>query len=56
MKQRFIRNAYRVLLTRAREGMVIFVPQGSLTDPTRPSHLFDSTATYLATCGVKRID
>jgi hypothetical protein len=56
MKQRFIRNAYRVLLTRAREGMVIFVPQGSSTDTTRPSHLFDATATYLATCGVKPLD
>jgi len=56
MKQRFIRNAYRVLLTRAREGMVIFVPRGSATDPTRPGHLFDATATYLAACGVKWID
>lgn len=56
MKQRFIRNAYRVLLTRAREGMVIFVPRGSATDPTRPSQLFDSTAAYLVACGVKSID
>lgn len=55
MKQRFIRNAYRVLLTRAREGMVIFVPQGSDTDPTRPSYLFDATAAYLSACGVKWI-
>lgn len=53
MKQRFIRNAYRVLLTRAREGMVIFVPRGSTTDPTRPCHLFDATAAYLSDCGVK---
>jgi Uncharacterized conserved protein (DUF2075) len=56
MKQRFIRNAYRVLLTRAREGMVIYVPRGSANDPTRPSHLFDSTATYLAACGVEWVD
>lgn len=56
MKQRFIRNAYRVLLTRAREGMVIFVPQGSMTDATRPSPLFDSTAAYLLACGVQWIE
>lgn len=51
MKQRFIRNAYRVLLTRAREGMVIFVPRGDATDPTRPPILFDSTASFLIDCG-----
>lgn len=51
-KQRYVRNAYRVLMTRAREGMVIFVPKGSDTDPTRPSHLFDATASYLEACGV----
>ena len=56
IKQRFIRNAYRVLLTRAREGMVVFVPLGCETDPTRPSALFDSTANYLSQCGVKWID
>jgi hypothetical protein len=55
MKQRFIRNAYRVLLTRAREGMVIFVPQGSDIDPTRPSTMFDSTASFLIECGVTAI-
>jgi DUF2075 family protein len=32
--QNFLINKYRVLLTRAREGMVIFVPQGSNDDPT----------------------
>ena len=29
-------NAYRVLLTRARQGMVIFIPEGDPNDPTRP--------------------
>ncbi len=55
-KQRYIRNAYRVLLTRAREGMVIFVPKGCDSDPTLPRHLFNATAEYLACCGVNSID
>jgi len=55
-KQRYIRNAYRVLLTRAREGMVIFVPKGCESDSTRPPHLFNATADYLAGCGVQSID
>jgi len=33
--RRFILNKYRVFLTRAREGMVLFVPQGDLADNTR---------------------
>lgn len=55
-KQRYLRNAYRVLLTRAREGMVIFVPPGNDTDPTRPGHLFDATAHFLVGCGVELVD
>jgi hypothetical protein len=35
--RRYLRNAYRVLLTRARQGMVIFIPPGDRTDPTRRS-------------------
>jgi hypothetical protein len=55
IKQRYIRNTYRVLLTRAREGMVVFVPRGDEADPTRPATLFDSTADYLAACGLVTI-
>lgn len=33
--RRNLKNAYRVLLKRARQGMVIFVPPGSAEDPTR---------------------
>lgn len=55
-KQRYIRNAYRVLLTRAREGMVMFVPHGDPSDPTRPSELFEATANYLVECGVRLLD
>lgn len=51
-KQIFRRNAYRVLLTRARQGMIIFIPQGSAEDPSRSPYEFDQTARYLLTCGV----
>jgi hypothetical protein len=55
-KQEFIRNKYRVLLTRAREGMVIWVPPGDEHDPTRDPARLDSTAEYLRTCGAKLLD
>jgi hypothetical protein len=45
-------NAYRVLMTRARKGMVIFVPKGNPTDPTNLPAEFESTAKYLVRCGV----
>jgi len=48
----FRTNAYRVLLTRARQGMVIFVPKGDPSDPTREPAEFDRTAEYLVKCGV----
>lgn len=51
-KRNFRRNAYRVLLTRARQGMILFVPAGSSKDPTISSQEFDSTADYLLRCGV----
>lgn len=49
-------NAYRVLLTRARQGMVIFVPRGNAADPTNQPQEFDSTAQYLIECGVTPLD
>jgi hypothetical protein len=51
-KQIYRRNAYRVLLTRARQGMVIYVPKGSEDDPTILPKEFDATAEYLVRCGV----
>jgi hypothetical protein len=48
----YLRNAYRVLLTRARQGMVIFVPTGESTDPTRACSFYDSTFKYLTDIGV----
>ena len=49
-RQRYQKNAYRVLLTRARQGMVIVVPAGDGDDPTRASEFYDPTFEYL--CGV----
>jgi hypothetical protein len=51
-KQNFRRNAYRVLLTRARQGMILFVPRGDQNDPTNLPEEFDATASYLVQCGV----
>ena len=52
----YLRNAYRVLLTRARQGMVIFVPQGDKSDPTRPPEFYDMTCQYLADIGIPSLD
>jgi len=43
----YLRNAYRVLLTRARQGMVVFIPPGDSVDPTREPGFYDSTFNYL---------
>ena len=51
-RQQFLRNAYRVLLTRARQGMVIFVPTGDSSDQTRTPAYYDSTFEYLAGIGI----
>jgi hypothetical protein len=48
----YLRNAYRVLLTRARQGMVIFVPPGDVADQTRQPSYYDSTFKYLAEIGL----
>jgi hypothetical protein len=53
--RRYLRNAYRVLLTRARQGMVIFVPPGDPTDPTRSPEFYDSTFEYLTDLGVPEL-
>lgn len=49
----YLKNAYRVLLTRARQGMVIFVPNGSDTDATRRSIWYDEIFRYLCEIGVE---
>lgn len=54
-KRIYRRNAYRVLLTRARKGMVIFVPRGNPNAPTNSPEEFQGTAKYLAQCGVTQL-
>jgi hypothetical protein len=54
-RKQYQKNAYRVLLTRARQGMVIFVPEGNTDDPTRSSKYYDSTYDYLRELGVLEI-
>jgi hypothetical protein len=50
-RQAYLKNAYRVLLTRARQGMVIVVPDGESTDPTRKREYYDPTFDYLRSIG-----
>lgn len=51
----YLKNAYRVLLTRDRQGMVMFIPQGSDTDPSRKHEYYDRTYEYLRYVGVEEI-
>ena len=48
-------NKYRVLLTRFRKAMVIFVPKGNLEDQTRSPEDFDSIYAHLKSCGLKEL-
>jgi len=50
-RKNYLKNAYRVLLTRARQGMVIVVPTGNAEDPTRNSLFYDATFEYLKEIG-----
>lgn len=54
-KQNYLLNTYRVLLTRARQGMVIYLPNVDDDDWTRPSELYDSTYQFLKACHLKEI-
>jgi len=53
--RQYIINKYRVLLTRAREGMIIWVPLGDEEDRTRSTEEMDHLADYLAACGAEQI-
>jgi len=50
-RKNYLKNAYRVLLTRARQGMVIVVPQGDSEDSTRNPLFYDTTFEYLKEIG-----
>ena len=58
INQEYQINAYRVLLTRARQGMVIVVPDGSHDvppDDTRKPEWYDGIYNYLKNIGIKEI-
>ena len=48
----YLKNAYRVLLTRARQGMAIYVPEGSVDDQTRKPEWYDGVFEYLKSVGI----
>lgn len=52
-RKRYLKNAYRVLLTRARQGMVLLIPEGVPDDVTRLPEYYDPTYEYLAGLGFK---
>jgi DUF2075 family protein/DNA polymerase III delta prime subunit len=49
------KNTYRVLLTRARQGLVIFIPKGDETDHTRPPEFYDNVYNYFKEIGIEEI-
>ena len=53
--RQYLKNAYRVLLTRARQGLVLFIPEGSKHDHTRPSMFYDETYNYLLDLGIEKL-
>lgn len=55
-KRLYLKNAYRVILTRARQGMVLFIPKGNALDGTRPPSFYDGTFEYLRSCGIPTLD
>ena len=55
-RQTYLKNAYRVLLTRARQGMVVVVPEGDEKDPTRLPEFYDPTFAYLQGLGFHSLD
>ena len=51
----YLINTYRVLLTRAREGTIVWVPRGDASDETRLPASFQATADFLVRCGLAEI-
>ena len=54
-RQMYLKNAYRVLLTRARQGLIIYVPSGDSYDKTRPPEIYDEIYKYLQSTGIIEI-
>lgn len=54
-KKLYIKNAYRVLLTRARQGFIIFIPEGNDQDVTTQKIFYDTTCDYFREIGIEEI-
>jgi hypothetical protein len=52
-EEHFVRNTYRVLMTRARYETVLYVPTGDAADATRDPATFDAIAQFLTRCGAE---
>lgn len=51
----YVKNTYRVLLTRARQDLIIWVPRGDAEDATRPPAEADALADFLTQCGARAL-
>jgi len=51
----YLINSYRVLLTRARQGMIIYIPFGNNEDITRPEFMYDGTFELFKSLGIEDI-
>jgi DUF2075 family protein len=51
----YLKNTYRVLLTRARQGMVFFIPKGDQFDPTRKGEYYDPIYDLFMKIGIEVI-
>ncbi len=54
-RQRYLKNAYKVLLTRVRQGIVIFVPEGDVVDFSRKPEYYDGIFNYLKSIRITEI-
>ena len=57
-QQKYLKNAYRVLMTRARQGVVIFIPEGvdPEVDSSRSHFYYDDIYKYLRSCGIIELE
>lgn len=56
LRRRYLLNTYRVLMTRARQGFVLFVPKGDEKDPTRPPAAYDALYETFRACGIPDVE
>lgn len=54
-RRHYLKNAYRVLMTRARQGLIIYIPEGDEEDPSRLTEYYEGTYQYLKQVGIKEI-